>query len=48
MMMAMVMFLRRRRLVVAVALFLTTGVACRNTGRNFIGIEREADYIEIA
>lgn len=26
----------------------TTGVACVNTGRDFIGIEREAEYIEIA
>jgi len=26
----------------------TTGVACKNTGRDFIGIEREAEYIEIA
>lgn len=26
----------------------TTGVACLNTGRNFIGIEREAEYVEIA
>jgi site-specific DNA-methyltransferase (adenine-specific) len=26
----------------------TTGVACMNTGRNFIGIEREAEYFDIA
>lgn len=26
----------------------TTGVACMNEGRNFIGIEREAEYVEIA
>lgn len=26
----------------------TTGVACANTGRNFIGIERDPDYFEIA
>ena len=26
----------------------TTGVACINTGRRFIGIEREANYFEIA
>ena len=26
----------------------TTGLACKNTGRDFIGIEREAEYIEIA
>jgi tRNA G10 N-methylase Trm11 len=26
----------------------TTGVACVNTGRDFIGIEKEADYFEIA
>ena len=26
----------------------TTGVACRNTGRNFIGIERDPDYFAIA
>lgn len=26
----------------------TTGVACMNTGRRFIGIEREAQYLEIA
>lgn len=26
----------------------TTGVACQNTGRNFIGIERDAGYFEIA
>ena len=26
----------------------TTGVACMNTGRNFIGIERESEYVEIA
>jgi site-specific DNA-methyltransferase (adenine-specific) len=26
----------------------TTGVACMNTGRNFIGIERDAKYYEIA
>ena len=25
----------------------TTGLACKNTGRDFIGIEREAEYIEI-
>jgi DNA modification methylase len=26
----------------------TTGVACVNIGRRFIGVEREADYVEIA
>lgn len=26
----------------------STGIACKNLNRNFIGIEREADYIEIA
>ncbi len=26
----------------------TTGVACRNTGRNFIGIERDPDYFAVA
>lgn len=26
----------------------TTGVACQNTGRNFIGIERDPSYFEIA
>ena len=26
----------------------TTGVACKNTGRNFIGIEKDAEYFEIA
>lgn len=26
----------------------TTGVACLNTGRNFIGIEQDADYVRIA
>jgi site-specific DNA-methyltransferase (adenine-specific) len=26
----------------------TTGVACVNTGRSFVGIEREPDYLEIA
>jgi site-specific DNA-methyltransferase (adenine-specific) len=26
----------------------TTGVACANTGRNFIGIERDAGYFDIA
>jgi len=26
----------------------TTGVACINTGRNFIGIEKELDYFNIA
>ena len=26
----------------------TTGVAARNTGRNFIGIERDPDYFKIA
>jgi len=26
----------------------TTGVACRNTGRSFIGIEKDATYFEIA
>jgi site-specific DNA-methyltransferase (adenine-specific) len=26
----------------------TTGVACLNTGRNFIGIERDANYFAIA
>lgn len=26
----------------------TTGIACKRLGRNFIGIEREADYFEIA
>ena len=26
----------------------TTGLACKNTGRDFIGIDREAEYIEIA
>ena len=26
----------------------TTGVACQNTGRNFIGIEKDAEYFSIA
>lgn len=26
----------------------TTGVACQNTGRNFIGIEKEQEYFDIA
>lgn len=26
----------------------TTGVACKNTGRNFIGIERDPEYFKIA
>jgi len=26
----------------------TTGVACLNTGRNFIGIEKDPKYFEIA
>ena len=26
----------------------TTGLACVNRERNFIGIEREAEYVEIA
>ena len=26
----------------------TTGIACRNTGRNFIGIEKDEKYFEIA
>jgi len=26
----------------------TTGIACVNTGRDFIGIELERDYFEIA
>ena len=26
----------------------TTGVACVNTGRNFIGIERDEKYFQIA
>jgi site-specific DNA-methyltransferase (adenine-specific) len=26
----------------------TTGVACANTGRKFIGIEQDPDYFEIA
>jgi site-specific DNA-methyltransferase (adenine-specific) len=26
----------------------TTGVACANTGRNFIGIEKDAGYFDIA
>ena len=26
----------------------TTGVACKNTGRKFIGIEKDAEYFEIA
>ena len=26
----------------------TTGVACANTGRNFIGIELDGQYFEIA
>jgi site-specific DNA-methyltransferase (adenine-specific) len=25
-----------------------TGVACKNTGRNFIGIEQDAGYVEVA
>lgn len=26
----------------------TTGVACRNTNRNFIGIEMDSNYFDIA
>ena len=26
----------------------TTGVACMNTGRNFIGFEKEEEYFNIA
>jgi site-specific DNA-methyltransferase (adenine-specific) len=26
----------------------TTGIACKNTGRKFIGIEKDAGYFEIA
>ena len=26
----------------------TTGIACRNTGRDFVGIEKESEYCEIA
>jgi site-specific DNA-methyltransferase (adenine-specific) len=26
----------------------TTGVACANTGRRFIGIERDAEYFRVA
>ena len=26
----------------------TTGIACKELGRDFIGIEREAEYLEIA
>jgi site-specific DNA-methyltransferase (adenine-specific) len=26
----------------------TTGVACKNLGRNFIGIEKHSEYFEIA
>jgi site-specific DNA-methyltransferase (adenine-specific) len=26
----------------------STGVACKNTGRSFIGIEKELEYFEIA
>ncbi len=26
----------------------TTGLACKNTGRDFIGIEKEEEYIKIA
>jgi site-specific DNA-methyltransferase (adenine-specific) len=26
----------------------TTGVACANVGRRFIGVERELDYAEVA
>lgn len=26
----------------------TTGVACKNTGRKFIGIELDANYFDIA
>ena len=26
----------------------TTGVACKNTGRNFIGIERDEKYFQVA
>ena len=26
----------------------TTGIACINTDRDFIGIEREAEYVKIA
>jgi DNA modification methylase len=29
-------------------IFSTTGVACKNTGRKFIGIEKDAGYFEIA
>jgi DNA modification methylase len=28
-------------------LFFTTGVACKNTGRNYILIEKEPEYIDI-
>lgn len=29
-------------------IFNTTGVACKNLNRNFIGIEKDAGYFEIA
>jgi DNA modification methylase len=29
-------------------IFSATGIACKNTGRKFIGIEKDAGYFEIA
>ena len=45
------MFMNKQKLIQGDSqeeLLRITGIACKNQGRDFIGIEREEEYIEIA